>query len=337
MALLALGGSATADSIASGSTGSFYAIPSTASFAGNMTPYSGGPVNTANTQIPFWNNPSEDSLYAGHSANAGDVLAGLATNSNLIGSNLAGATGTLAGDSATQINGSYYAYAGGSDPVNTTGNATAETTALAFSFLSEATAYNIAVLFADSKQNTGLAPSATVFGYYTGSVDGSLNLTPLDGAAASDTTGSPVTLATDDTLEPDGSVYGFYVTVCYHVTGNVCTESVTYTTGAGNYSTNMSAGNAFLGALGYNHFALFELADGTEVVAVKDYPWALGNSNNKEGIGDFNDVMIELTPTTSVAPEPSSFGLALLGLAYFLVQRNTRLRLLRVVPKNRPA
>jgi hypothetical protein len=327
-ALLALSGSLLADSISSGSTGNLYAIPSTATFAAATTAYTGGPVNTANTQVPFWNNPSEDSLYDGHFANAGDVLAGLATNSNLIGANLTGTTGTLAGDLNTQINGSYYAYTGGSDPVNlatptTAAGVTAETTpALAFSFMSEATSYRIAVIFADSSQDTGLAPSATVFGYYTGSVDGSLTLTPVDGAVADDTTGTPVTLTTGGALAPAGSTYGFYATVCYQVTGTTCTESVTYTTGAGNYSTNMSASNQFLGGLGYNHFALFELADGSEILAFKDYPWALGSATNKEGLGDFNDLMIQLTDPPSV-PEPGTIAIVGLGLAY-LVRKGTR-------------
>ena len=326
-ALLALSSDLPADSIWNGSTGSLYSIPPTASFTASMTAYTGGPVNPTNTQAPFWNNPSEDSRYDGHYANAGDVLAGVATNSNLIGTNLTGTTGTIAGDLATQINGSYYAYIGGSDPVNTAtptiaaGISAETTTPLAFSFLSNATAYNIAVLFADSSLNTGLAPSATVFGYYTGNSAGSLTLTPLDGAVANDPTGALITLATNDTLEPDGSVYGFYATVCYQITGAACTESVTYTTGAGNYSTNMSAGNQFLGGLGYNHFALFELASGAEVLAFKDYPWALGTTNNKEGVGDFNDVMIELTPNNVGVPEPGTIdivglGLAALGLAF---------------------
>jgi hypothetical protein len=323
-----------ADSIWSGSTGSLYAIPPTASFTAIMTAYTGGPVNPMNTQVPFWNNPSEDGLYDGHYANAGNVLAGVATNGNLIGMNLIGTTGTLAGDLATQINGTYYAYIGGSDPVNATmpttaAGITAETTTpLAFSFLSNATAYNIAVLFADSSQDTGLAPSATVFGYYARSLNGSFTLTPLDDAVANDPTGTLITLATNDTLEPNGYVYGFYATVCYQVTGTICTESVTYTTGAGNYSTNMSAGNQYLGDLGYNHFALFELASGAEVLAFKDYPWALGSANNKEGVGDFNDVMIELTPNNVGVPEPCTIdiiglGLAALGLAY-LGRRGTR-------------
>jgi len=329
-AVLALSGSALADSIWSGSNGNLYFVSSTASFTGSKTAFSGGAGNTQSIQVPFWNNLSQDSLYDGNHTNVGDVLAGVATNSNLISANLTGTTGTLAGDLATQINGTYYASPGGSDPVNLAAPTSAAgvmseaTTPLEFSFLSSATAYHIAILFADSGQDTGLAPSATVFGYYTGAFDGSLTLAALDCAVASDTTGTPTTLETDDTLEPNGYVYGFYATVCYQVTGTICTESVTYTSGAGNYSANMSAGNQFLGALGYNHFALFELASGVEVLGFEDYPWGPGNTNNLEGIGDFNDVVIELSPNNIGVPEPCTtapIGLGLAGLSLLVARK----------------
>jgi hypothetical protein len=109
-------------------------------------------------------------------------------------------------------------------------------------------------------------------------------------------------------------VYGFYATVCYDVAAGVCDESVTYTTGAGNFSTNMSAGNQFLGSLGWQHFALFQLASGELVLGFEDTPWALGSANSNEGIGDFNDVIIGLTSGAAV-PEPGTMAFIGLGLA----------------------
>jgi hypothetical protein len=108
-------------------------------------------------------------------------------------------------------------------------------------------------------------------------------------------------------------VYGFYDTVCYQASAGVCTYSVTYTTGAGNWSTNAS-GNPYLGGLGWNHFALFELADGTEVLGFTDNPWGPGNANSTEGIGDFNDIVVALQPPTST-PEPGTIAVMGLGLA----------------------
>jgi hypothetical protein len=185
---------------------------------------------------------------------------------------------------------------------------------LAFSFISNATAYNIAVLFADSSNNTGSAATGgTVFGYYTGS-GGSFTAHPIGGPLSNNTTGTASSLATNDVLQPNNFVYGFYATVCYDVTAGVCDESVTYTTGAGNFSTNMSAGNQFLGSLGWQHFALFQLASGELVLAFEDTPWALGGPNSNEGIGDFNDVIIGLTSAAAV-PEPGTMAFIGLGLA----------------------
>jgi hypothetical protein len=115
-----------------------------------------------------------------------------------------------------------------------------------------------------------------------------------------------------------GTVYGFYATVCYNFTGGVCTQSVTYTTGAGNFSTGFTAGAQFLGALGWNHFALFELASGQEVLGFTDTPYAL--STNVQGEGDFQDVVLGLIGNppnnfSSGAPEPGTIAIMGLGLA----------------------
>jgi hypothetical protein len=88
---------------------------------------------------------------------------------------------------------------------------------------------------------------------------------------------------------------------------------VTYTTGAGNFSTN-AAGNNYLGGLGWNHFALFTLASGDEVIGFEDSPWLPGTANGSEGIGDFNDIIIALSPAIS-APEPGTLAIMGLGLA----------------------
>ena len=81
-----------------------------------------------------------------------------------------------------------------------------------------------------------------------------------------------------------------------------------YTTGNGN-SGNVS------GAAGWNHFALFELASGSYVIGLEDTNGFAG-----EGLGDFNDVVVELRVTPTPEPDSVAFmgiGLALLGGAYF--------------------
>jgi len=340
-ALVALSGGLLADTLAvcgncTGTlSGNQLLVTSTYLTGGTFaaTPYTGNPVNTTNLQIPFWNNPSADgvspALIDGHIANVGDVLAGLATGTNLIGTNLTGTPSTVTPNTGTVINGSYLALTAnngvGGDPVNVaaptvSGSLVSETNALEFSFTSQATAFNIALLFADSGNDTGVVGQATSFGTYLGNTPGSLSLFSLDSAVSNQTSGTPTTLATNDTLFNNaGTVYGFYATVCYTWTGTTCTASVTYTTGAGNYSTNISASGAnnfWLGAIGWNHFALFELANGEEVLGFTDTPWALGNSNQVAGEGDFNDFIIGLSGNVaSSAPEPGTIAIMGLGLA----------------------
>lgn len=289
-----LGGSVFADSISG--TGTLVAIPATWT-----TPtFTGNPIST-NTQAPFWNNPSGDTI-ANHVANVGDVLAGLTTGTNLIGTNLSGST----------INGSYYALtandntAGGGDP-ETAVSGTSASPGLAFSMISNASSYNVAVLFADSSLDSPTALVPTVFGYYYGS-GASIQLHQL-GSVSNNITGAPASLATNLQFASNGSIYGFYATACYLISDGNCVGSVTYTSGAGNFSNNLPVGSSFLGALGLQHFALFQLASGEFVLGFEDYPAALGTGS--EGIGDFNDAIIGIT----AVPEPGTIGIMGLGLA----------------------
>jgi hypothetical protein len=347
--LVVLSGSMFADTIGAG-TGSLVAVGPTATFLGSQVSWAstGGaspavPANPTNGQVPFWNNPSEDTIN-NHVANVGDVLGGVTTGTDLIGGNLSGAPG-----SGSTVNGSFYASASGNgDPVSTTANAftgnltvngVSATTyssivpALEFSFQSQATAYSIALLFADSSQNTGCAVGAncpivagssngigTVWGTYTetNTNTGNFTLTPLNDPT-NNTTGTASGGIPGGPLAANGSFYGFYATVCYMSTNvggaSTCTYSVTYTSGAGNFSTQ-TTNTTYLGGLGWNHFALFELASGEEVIGFKDYPWGPGNPNSLESIGDFNDIIIGLNPPgSSSTPEPATIAFMGLGLA----------------------
>jgi hypothetical protein len=288
-AVVALSGSILADTVNNlGSAAGFSAIPTTTSFTGGMIGWSSSFITT-NAQAPFWNNPSQDSLANGHLSNVGDILAGLATGSNIIGSDLTGVLGT--GDT---VNGSYYGVTGGTsgDPstggvAETVNGSAGMTTALAFNLTRNAVAYNIAVLFADSSFDTG-SGTGTVFGTYTGS-GSSISLNPLF-QPATNTGGIPVQ---EGALSASGT-YGFYATVCYSA-GNC----ETYTTGNGNFG-NVSGGQA------WNHFALFQLASGSYVLGFED-----ANGMFTEGIGDFNDIVVEL----QAVPEPGTIAIMGLGLA----------------------
>jgi len=340
--LVALSGGMFADSIWSGSAGSLNNVPTTASFVAATPSFPDS--STTNTQVPFWNNPSPDSINGSNNiTNVGDVLSGYVTGTNLIGSNLVQSGGSAlvpgaSGATNFNINGQYFAYtatdstAGGGDPVttNTGDTSTKITPSLEFSFMSTATAYNIAMLYAaPSTLNAGPASSggpATMFGTYILTSTGcppatfcTFTPTVVDGAVTAKTSGTPTTLYASDTLYGSGTVYGFYATVCYTWNGSGCTGWVTYTTGDGNFSTGMASGNGELGALGWNHFALFELANGEEVLGFTDSPWAPGTLYGTQGIGDFSDAVVGLTPPVSFiesgVPEPGTIAVMGLGLA----------------------
>jgi hypothetical protein len=287
--MLAISGSARADTVTS-VTGAFSGF--TTGFASSTPPW----VNLSTSQTPegtpFWNDPSADAGTGGsHMMNIGSLL----TDSG----GFAGTPSVLGGDSVTQ----QFTADGGADPT-------------AFSFLNNATAYNIALLFAESSLDTGNAAHGTVFGTYTGTTFTPL-YTPVDSSSPSSATPFDPTTA--------GNSYGFYATVCYEV--GLCE---TYTSGNGNF------GNV-TDAAGWNHFALFELASGSYVIGFEDT-----NKFGLEGQGDFNDIVVELqTPDPIATPEPSTIAITGAGLAGLLLlgsKRNALKRLfLRVAMLQRPA
>jgi PEP-CTERM motif len=325
--LVALSGSMFADSIWSGSAGSLNNIPTTATFVGTTPAYPD--PSAGNTGTPYWNNASPDNINgSNHITNIGDVLSGYVTGTDLIGSNLvqSGGSALVAGTSGAtnfNINGQYFAFTStdatipGGDPAMSDGS-TKLTPSLEFSFLSNATSYAISMLYAaPSTQNSGVgnvgAP-ATTFGTYL-LVGNVFTPTVIDSGIAANTSGTATSLATNDTLYGAGTVYGFYATVCYAWTGATCNESITYTTGAGNFSTGMTAGDPELGALGWNHFAVFELASGEEVLGFTDSPWPPGTTFGTQGLGDFSDAVIGLVGPGGSAPEPGTIAIMGLGLA----------------------
>jgi hypothetical protein len=319
-----------ADTIWVGSAGSIQSVAAvTSTFTTTQAAYTGSAINTTNAQVPFWNNPSQDNLFDGHAANVGDVLAGLATNTNEIGTNLTGGAGVTTND----VHASFFAGAGGSDPMNAAaptsvaglGTETVVPT-LEFSFMSQATAQQVSILFADSGLDTGTPGSATTFGTYlltSGACGTNCQFTPtvISNTVGNNTTGTAGSAVADSSYG-NTTVYGYYATVCYKFVSGVCTQSVTYTTGAGNFSNNITPdpnqNNNLLGALGWNHFAFFELANGTMVFGFEDSPWGLGTTNGVEGIGDFNDLIFAVTgnaPFASSTPEPGTIAIMGLGLA----------------------
>jgi PEP-CTERM motif len=159
-----------------------------------------------------------------------------------------------------------------------------------FNFVRNATSYNIVLLFASSGVNTGAAAgptTGTTFGYfYYGSPEIALYNVANTATATGLQSFNPTTA---------GNVWGFYSKVCYDAVG----DCETYDTLGG------FAGNS-TGGTGWNHFALFQLADGNYVVGFTGQNGVFGEYH-----GDYQDVVVELV----AIPEPGTVAIMGLGLA----------------------
>ena len=279
-AVVVLSGSVFADTVVCASCVGGTSSPFPSFFASSTLAFTG--TNPGSATPVYWNNPSDDTGTGGsHMMNIGYVL-----------TDTGGLTGTPAVLGTDTVTSDYVA-SGGADPS-------------AFSFVRNATAYNISLLFADSAENsgqswlTGPAAVGSVFGYYVGST-----FTPIY------TVGPTTSSTATQPFNPGGSgtTYGFYDTVCYSVSAGVCTNYATYTTEGGTYGND-------LGGAAWNHFAVFQLASGAYVVGFTGQNGLYG-----ENVGDFQDTVIEL----SLAPEPGTIAIMGLGLAALGVLGRRRL------------
>jgi len=292
-AVVLLAGSIQADSILCSTcvAGTSSAFPTT--FASSTLPFT--TTNPGPAAPTFWNNPSDDTgigpgQSSSHMMNIGDVL----TDTG----GLTGMPSVIGTDAVT----SDFVAAGGADPSS-------------FSFVRNATAYNVVLLFADSQENTGGNPYSGVqgeqFGYYVGNT-----YTPLYNVGQ---TFSPTGSQTFNP-GPVGTNYGFYETVCYSSSGGYCTSYEVYTTANGSWGISN-------GGSSWNHFAVFQLASGSYVIGFTGQNGLYG-----ENIGDFQDTVIELQVASQSqvgsqgVPEPGTIAIMGLGLAALGVFRRRFVR-----------
>ncbi|GEM_PF-1747761 len=252
---------------------------------------------------PFWNNWSYDTGAGGsHDMNIGYMLSG---------------TGGFTG---TDVLGADWAVAYASGGANSTDGDPS-----AFTFTPSADHYTVTLLGAYSGNST-MQPYGTQFGIYYESGN-TIVYDELYGPGANsysyttpiDLTGSAVRTA---------SFYGFYATVCYGpVVGGACQNTETYYSDSslnnGYVTSNPSLFPA--GGAAYNHFTVFALASdgsnyntGNWVIGFKDGPVGA------EGMGDFNDVVIELADPKDFpapTPEPATAGVVGAGVAAFVLLR----------------
>jgi hypothetical protein len=272
-----LSGGLFADTLGGLSTGTFSAMPNNITIANDQaTP----PSNNG----PFWDNNSAKP--SGTASNIGDLLGetGDFPSTNVLGSS------TVADD---------YTGANGVDPT-------------AFNFVRNAASTNVSLLYANSSENwvatTGIGEVPTTIGLYdiTTSTPYALYGPGASVGHGTQTSGTAVIGPTETQAFPNianGDTYEVYATLCYD--RSVCetfySDSVT--------GTNLGPGNngAATSAAGWNHFALFELNNGSYVIGFED----TNCPTCSEGLGDFSDLVIEIQSI----PEPGTVALMGLGFA----------------------
>lgn len=276
---------------------------------------------------PFWNNYSTDtaaeigstvSVAGTYSSCGGATTSACSSHEMNIGYMLSG-TGGFTGDNVFGGSDSVattYLNADGSDPSSFTFSANPQQN------------YDVTLLGAFSGNSNSL-PWGTQFGiYYV--VDGTMQYEELYGPGAnaySDTT--PINI--DNIQDTGATVIGFYATVCnYDATATAGTTPEGTTTpaqcGATTYYSNSVLNTGFIvnnessysDAGAYNHFALFGLTSSPNndfVVAFKDGPVSA------EGMGDFNDVVVEFADPALQVPEPATLGIVGIGLILLGMKR----------------
>jgi hypothetical protein len=258
-------------------------------------------LNSTNPSV-FWNNWSTDTGVGGsHDMNIGYMLTG---------------TGGWAGTDVL-----------GSDSVATAalggGPSMAPSDPTAFTFNDNtAQTYDVTLLGANSSLSNSTW-DGTVYGVYY--MQGNqIEYIPIYGPGYNSYSD---TAAISFPNLPNGTVFGFYAAVCYDsttLTGlSSCPSNYVET-----YYTNSSLNSGYItdnesshyDAGEYNHFALFGLTSSPTnnyAIGFKDGPVP------GEGLGDFNDVVIELTDPVS-APEPATSAAVATGLAALLLRRRFR-------------
>jgi len=250
------------------STGTMTAFPT--GFAATTPIWTGyaTPPTANGNQGIFWNDASDD---VGNGGAPGNHLMN-------IGYALTG-TGAFSTSILTPV----------SDTITGATDLSASGVSVNFNFVRNALSYNIALIYANSGVNN-VNGAMTSFGYYVGTT-----LTPIYGNISNTSTPLAAQAFNPGT---SGTNYGFYETVCYSAGTSNCET----------FETGGADSGAYPASTAWNHFALFQLADGNYVIGFTGQNGMFG-----EGNGDYQDTVIELTQLA--APEPGTVAIMGLGLA----------------------
>ena len=169
---------------------------------------------------------------------------------------------------------------------------------------------------------TSISNGLDIFGYYVLPASGSPTLVPLFNTSQAGT-GSTTTLDLSS-----GTAYGFYLENI-HGPGGPDESDIYFLTNSGsNYNTYHGSTNP--GPDSYQHFAVFQTADGYIVGDVDGYacptPAQQGQSSCiVSSEFDYNDVIVGIAPAAPTVPEPATLGL--IGVSGLLLAVKMRRKL----------
>ncbi len=243
---------------------------------------------------PFWNNTSSDVVNGSIAANAGNFL-------NATG----GFASPVVGCSTCGVN---YMAAGGQ---MYTQSANSPNFASAFSFINQDPSMQITLLYSNSSTNNNAS-----FGIYDASSQANALANHTVAQAAGVNLNSLI--GTTYNITDPYSMWGIFASTCdQNAASGACPvgDTVNYYS---NVSLNGVSGNTPAADAGHMHWALFQSGTNANVyyLALEDFAIQSGTRNPVEGYGDYNDIILEISPgTATAAPEPATILIMSLGLA----------------------